>query len=198
MQLNRLFPCVLIAGMIFSAWTSSLAAEGSSENDSKRFDVLNENVDNSGIITGSVNQPLTTGSIIRDSEMLSYCINISDVASEARNSILKKKLKSIEMDVDKKLVILTAKIEELQKWSKKRDEFVENVTNSLVKIFETMRPDAAALQFTEIGPVISSAIILKLDPKKSSAILTEMSPVDAAKVAIILTSALEVKNEKTN
>ena len=170
--------------------SSAATAEENSVNDSQRIDVLNEYVDDSGITTGSV-----TNSIIRDSEMLSYCINISDVASEARNSILKKKLESIELDVDKKLQTLAIKIAELQKWSKKRDAFLENVSESLVKIFETMRPDAAALQFAEIGPIISSAIILKLDPKKSSAILTEMSPAEAAKVAIILTSALEVKNE---
>ncbi len=188
MQFLKLVPGLLVGGIIFFEFSSAVFAEQNGINDSQRVDVLNEYVDDSGI---------TTGSIIRDSEMLSYCINISDIASEARNSILKKKLESIESDVDKKLLMLEKKIAELKKWSKKRDEFLENVNESLVKIFETMRPDAAALQFEKIGPVISSAIIIKLDPKISSAILTEMSPTDAAKVAIILTSALEVKNEKT-
>jgi len=188
MHLSKLVPGLLISGIIFSCLSSAAIAQEKSVNDPQRIDVLNEYVDDSGI---------TTGSIIRDSEMLSYCINISDIASETRNSILKKKLESIELDVDEKLVMLEAKIAELKKWSKKRDDFLENVNNSLVKIFETMRPDAAALQFSEIGPIISSAIILKLDPRISSAILTEMSPADAAKVAIILTSALEVKNEKS-
>ena len=188
MRYFKLVPGLLVSGIVFSGLSSAVTAEGNGVNDPQRIDVLNEYVDDSGI---------TTGSIIRDSEMLSYCINISDIASEARNSILKKKLESIELDVDKKLLTLAKKIAELEKWSRKRDEFLENVNDSLVKIFETMRPDAAALQFSEIGPVISSAIILKLDPKISSAILTEMSPADAAKVAIILTSAQDVKNDKT-
>ena len=188
MRLYKLVPGLLTTGVLIFSVLSAATAEDNAKNP-QRIDVLNEYVDDSGI---------TTGSIIRDSEMLSYCINISDIASEARNSILKKKLESIESDVDKKLLLLAEKIEELQKWSKKRDEFLENVNGSLVKIFETMRPDAAALQFSEIGPIISSAIIMKLDPKISSAILTEMSPADAAKVAIILTSALEVKNDKSN
>lgn len=192
MRFLKLVSGLLFSGMVFSGLSSPVIAEGNGVKEPQRIDVLNEYVDDSGITTGSI-----TKSIIRDSEMLSYCINISDIASEARNSILKKKLESIELDVDKKLLTLATKIAELQKWSKKRDEFLENVSESLVKIFENMRPDAAALQFEEIGPIISSAIILKLDPKISSAILTEMSPTDAAKVAIILTSALEVKNEKT-
>ena len=134
---------------------------------------------------------LTTGAVMRDSEMLNYCINIHDIAKEARSSVLNEKLKAIGTDVDSKLNELEKKIEKLKFWTKKREDFLDNTNSALVKIFETMKPDAAASQFTEIGPKITAAIILKLNPKISSAILTEMDPTDAAKIAIILNNALE-------
>ncbi len=180
---------VMVIGLLLLWVVTPAIAEGNNVYDQPKIGAPSNNVEKNGI---------TTGTVMRDSEMLSYCVNISDVASEARNSILKRKLQLIETDVDKKLLELAKKIDELRMWSKKRDEFLEGVNESLVEIFETMRPDAAALQFAEIGPTIASGIILKLDPKKSSAILTEMDPVDAAKVAVILTSALEVDNAKTN
>ena len=192
MRLNKKYQrAVQKAACVSAMILFAVSAAGGQEkrtDDNSRIDVLRANVDEEGIATGS---------IIRESDMLSYCINISDVASEARNSILKKKLKVIETDVDSKLVELDDKIKELKMWSKKRDAFLKTVNNSLVKIFESMRPDAAALQFTEIGPLLASALIMKLDPKISSAILTEMSPEDAAKVAIVLASALEVDNAKS-
>ena len=149
-----------------------------------------ENIEN--ILPMNVDQErLTTGAVMRDSEMLNYCINIHDRAKEVRSSVLNDKLKEIGTDVDSKLTELEKKIEELKFWTKKREIFLDSTNNALVKIFETMKPDAAASQFTEIGPKITSAIILKLNPKISSAILTEMEPSDAAKIAIILTNALE-------
>ncbi len=71
MQFVKLVPGLLVGGIIFFEFSSAVFAEQNGINDSQRVDVLNEYVDDSGI---------TTGSIIRDSEMLSYCINISDIA----------------------------------------------------------------------------------------------------------------------
>ncbi len=161
--------------LIIMSSTPAVSAEGI-EN------ILPVNVDQDG---------LTTGAVMRDSEMLNYCINIHDRAKEVRSSVLNDKLKAIGTDIDSKLTELEKKIEELKFWTKKRENFLDSTNGALVKIFETMKPDAAASQFTEIGPKITAAIILKLKPKISSAILTEMDSSDAAKIAIILTNALE-------
>jgi len=139
---------------------------------------------------------LVTGSVMREGKMLSYCINISDAATETRNSILLKNLNRIEARIDKKLKILAVQMEELQSWTMRREKFLKTGNESIVNIFQSMRADAAALQLTELGPTLAASIILKLEPKKSSAILTEMKPADAAKVATVLTSAVEV--DETN
>lgn len=139
---------------------------------------------------------LVTGSVMREGKMLSYCINISDAATETRNSILLKNLNTVEARIDKKLEILAIQMEELKSWTMRREKFLKTGNESIVNIFQSMRADAAALQLTELGPVLAASIILKLEPKKSSAILTEMKPADAAKVATVLTSAVEADESK--
>lgn len=130
-------------------------------------------------------------SVASKHELSNYCYNISDSAVEARSAVLKEQLLTVETKVDEKLVLLELKTKELKSWMIKRESFVNKVNESVVKIFQAMRPDAAASQFAELGPVVAASIISQLPPKASSAILTEMSPVDAAEVAMVLTSALE-------
>lgn len=130
-------------------------------------------------------------SVASKHELSNYCYNISDSAVEARSAVLKEQLLSVETQVDEKLALLETKTNELKSWMVKRESFVNKVNESVVKIFQAMRPDAAASQFAELGPVVAASIISQLPPKSSSAILTEMSPVDAAEVALVLTAALE-------
>lgn len=137
-------------------------------------------------------------SVASEHELNSYCYNISDSAVEARSAVLKEQLETVEMQVDEKLKLLEQKTGELKAWMVKRESFVNKVNESVVQIFQAMRPDAAALQFTELGPVVSASIISQLPPKASSAILTEMSAVDAAEVALVLTSALDGGKKRAN
>ena len=139
-----------------------------------------------------------TGSIRKEPELLSYCLNIHDDAREARTAILTQRLNTVETGVDEKLVQLEERIAELREWTQKREAFLVKANDSLVQIFQTMRPDAAALQLTEVGPAMAAAIISKLQPKYSSAIMTEMKPADAAKVAMVLTNALGKRGKLVN
>lgn len=141
---------------------------------------------------------LKTGATIKDNELLKYCLNISDAASEARTSILKGQLETVEKQVDEKLDILARRIEILKVWTGRREVFLERANKSVVEIFQAMRPDAAASQLTELGPIISAAIIAKLEPKNSSAILTEMKPIEAAKITSILTSSMAKDDNVAN
>lgn len=134
---------------------------------------------------------IITGAITDEQEMTSYCVNISDAAKEARTAILMKRLTETEAQVEAKLNELNSRISVLKNWIEQREKFLAKVDDSLVQIFQTMRADAAAQQFTEMGPAMSAAIISKLDPKYSSAIMTEMKPNAAAKIAMILTNMKE-------
>ena len=139
-----------------------------------------------------------TGSVTKEPERQNYCVNIHDDAKEARSAILKERLLALETNVDSKLEKLEKRIKVLKKWTKKREDFLVAANDSLVQIFQNMRPDAAALQFTEMGPGMAAAIISKLEPKYSSAILTEMKPSDAAKIALVLTNLMGMEKTSVN
>ncbi|MFK7903301.1 MAG: MotE family protein, partial [Nitratireductor sp.] len=134
---------------------------------------------------------MTTGAIATEEQLNNYCYNVSDSAVEARSAILQQRLMEIEKQVEVKLVELEEKTKELQEWMAKRESFSNKVNDSVVQIFQAMRPDAAASQFAELGPVVSAAIVAKLSPKTSSLILTEMDASEAAEISMVLTSALK-------
>ncbi|MBL4890319.1 MAG: MotE family protein [Rhizobiaceae bacterium] len=155
------------------------------------------------LATGSIGSKadisgLVVGAVLNNNDMLSYCLNISDAATEARNSILQKMMKETEVKITDKLVMLEAKTALLQEWVGRRDNFMRSANKSLVTIFETMRPDAAASQIAELKLGLAAAIILKLQPKISSAIMTEIPPKHAAKIAAMLTSAIDISDTQGN
>ena len=133
---------------------------------------------------------LTTGAVRKREEVFKYCLNVSDQAMEARNAVMMKRMAKIEAEVDQKLDRLEERIAVLRTWTERRDEFLARSSDSLIQIFQTMRSDAAALQLTELGPGVAASVVAKLEPKYSSAILAEMKPDDAAKITMILTSAM--------
>ncbi|MEM9277729.1 MAG: MotE family protein [Pseudomonadota bacterium] len=133
---------------------------------------------------------MKTGSVRKREEIFKYCLNISDRAKEARYLVIKNRLQMIEGDVDRKLGEMEARIKELKTWTERREQFLNRANETLVGIFRTMRADAAALQMTELGPATAASIISKLEPKLSSAILAEMEPNYAAKITMVLTSAM--------
>lgn len=135
--------------------------------------------------------PNAVGSISRRDETFRYCLNISDKAKEARNAVLTKRLQEMEAVIDSKLDKMAEMIVELRSWTEKRESFLERANDSLVEIFQSMRADAAAMQLTEVGPIMAASIIAKLEPKISSAILAEMKPDDAANITMVLTSSME-------
>lgn len=134
--------------------------------------------------------PIITESVDSNKSQANYCLNILDEAKETRNAILTKRLTGLEKEIDQKLDLMAERIDTLKIWTKRREDFLSKANDSLVQIFQSMRPDAAASQLTEIGPAMSAAIIAKLEPKYSSAILTEMKPVDAAKITMVLTNVM--------
>lgn len=135
---------------------------------------------------------MPVGAIPKTNEINKYCVNIFDHAKEARHAVLMKRLKMMQSTVDEKLEEMEGRIVELKTWTEKRENFLAKANDSLVQIFQTMRSDAAASQLTEMGPVMSAAIIVRLEPKFSGAILAEMEPDVAAKVTMVLTDAVAV------
>lgn len=129
---------------------------------------------------------MTTGVVMRQRDMLQYCVNISDEAKDARNHLLANELTEMQNALAAQLVEIQARAQVLEQWVERREHFVELANETMVGIFENMRADAAAAQLSELSRDIAAALITKLDAKTASDILTEMDPKTAAAISAIL------------
>ena len=76
-----------------------------------------------------------------------------------------------------------------------RAVFADRPAQPRAKEENILEPRCLAIKL--LGPVLAASIIFKLEPKISSAILTEMKPTDAAKIATVLTSAVEANGAES-
>ena len=118
-----------------------------------------------------------------------YCANIADAASDARFALQKQALADIEKEIEGRLKVLEAKRAEYEEWLRRRNEVLEKADETIVLIYSRMRPDAAALQLTNMDEEIAAAVIAKLNPRVASAVLNEMEPGRAAQLANVIADA---------
>lgn len=118
-----------------------------------------------------------------------YCANIADAAADARYALQKEALAKMEKELEGRLKILEAKRAEYEEWLRRRNEVLQKADETVVAIYSRMRPDAAALQLTNMDEEIAAAIVAKLNPRSASAVLNEMEPARAAQLANIITDA---------
>jgi flagellar motility protein MotE (MotC chaperone) len=118
-----------------------------------------------------------------------YCSNIADAAADARYALQREELAKIEKEIEGRLKILEAKRVEYEEWLRRRNEVLQKADETIVSIYSRMKPDAAALQLTNMDEEIAAAVIAKLNPRSASAVLNEMEPARAAQLANIITDA---------
>lgn len=131
-------------------------------------------------------QPLGSAT---EAEIRQFCTGIADAARDQRYLLQKQELDKLQADVDSRIAILEQRREEYEDWLTRRNEFMKQAEGQLVEIYRKMAPDAAAPQLEEANVLLAAAIIMKLQPRQASLILTEMSPAKAAQVASIMSSA---------
>jgi flagellar motility protein MotE (MotC chaperone) len=118
-----------------------------------------------------------------------YCENIADQALDARFLVQKAELARLEEELTKRTAMLEAKKAEYQEWLKRRDEFISKAEGSLVKLYTKIKPDAAAPQLAAMDEEAAAALLLKLSPKASSAILDQMETGKAARLVSVIIGA---------
>jgi flagellar motility protein MotE (MotC chaperone) len=121
-----------------------------------------------------------------------YCSSIVDAAAAAQIAQQTSNLRKAQKQLDDRVARLAAKTDELKRWIKKREDFTNHATESLVEIYSKMRPDAAASQLAAMDELTAAAITSKLSPKVSSLVLAEMDPAKAARLTAIVAGAGEV------
>lgn len=125
----------------------------------------------------------------QDAKNNQYCANIADAASDARFALQRQALADMEKEIEGRIKVLEAKRAEYEEWLRRRNEVLEKADETIVLIYSRMRPDAAALQLTNMDEEIAAAVIAKLNPRVASAVLNEMEPGRAAQLANVITDA---------
>ena len=131
-----------------------------------------------------------------EAEIRQFCTGIADAARDQRYLLQKQELEKLQADVDSRIATLEQRRAEYEDWLTRRNEFMKQAEGQLVEIYKKMAPDAAAPQLEETNVILAAAIIMKLPPRQSSLILTEMSPDKAAEVASIMSSAGDPNTSK--
>jgi flagellar motility protein MotE (MotC chaperone) len=85
---------------------------------------------------------------------------------------------------------------EYEDWLKRRDDFLAKANDGLVEIYKNMKPDAAAASLNDVKITTVAAIIMKLQARQSSLILSEMDPKKAAMVTNIMAMASDPSTSK--
>ncbi len=130
-------------------------------------------------------------------EIRQFCTNIADPARDQRYLLQKQELEKLQADIDARIAVMDKRKAEYTDWLKRRDDFLKNADTGLVEIYKNMKPDAAAASLNDVRITIAAAIIMKLSPRQSSLILSEMDPQKAAVVTNIIASASDPNTSKS-
>lgn len=117
-----------------------------------------------------------------DGEAAQFCRNITDAASDARFSWQVRVLEDLDKQVKESVTKLEAKRAEYEDWLKRREDFLLKIEGGVVEMYSRMRPDAAAPQIASMTEEVALSVLMKLKPRASSAILSEMEPARAARL----------------
>src|SRR5690606_17657885 len=118
-----------------------------------------------------------------------FCSNIVDEARDRRYAIQTLELEALRKDVDQRLALLEERRREYEDWLQRRNEFLSKAEDSVVAIYATMRPDAAAERLAELKAELAAGILMKLKAKDAGIILNEMDRKAAATLTGIMASA---------
>ncbi len=137
----------------------------------------------------------TTG-LTSENEVQQYCNNIADAARDRRYALQKQDLEKLQGEINDRIAIMETRKAEYEDWIGRRNEFMKQAENGLVDIFKTMKPDTAAPRLEEMHAGLAAAIVMRLPPRQSGLILSEMDAKKAAAVASIIASAADPNTSK--
>lgn len=124
-------------------------------------------------------------------EVERFCSNIADAARDRRYAIQTEELTKLQQEVDARIKMLEEKRAEYESWLERREEFMARAEDGVVKIYSSMRPDAAAERLAELRVELAAAILMKLDARKAGVILNEMESKAAAALTGVMAAAAQ-------
>ena len=127
-------------------------------------------------------------------EIQRFCGNVADAARDRRYMIQTLELEALKAEIATRVAQLETKRAEYEKWMTLRQKFMDHASESVVKIYARMKPDAAAERLAAMKAELAAAILLKLETKQSGLIMNEMERTMAAKLTGIMASAANGDN----
>lgn len=128
---------------------------------------------------------------------VAYCGNLADAAADARYARKLARLKELEAGIEDRLAALEKKRAEYEDWLKKRERFLSIADDGLVAIYSGMRAEAASEQLAAMDEVTAASVIAKVQPRTASAILNEMDPDKAARLATIVAAMSQDERQQS-
>lgn len=104
-----------------------------------------------------------------------YCGTVVRVAASAKIAAQEAKLRELEKLARQRGDELDMKRRELEAAIAKYESLLNKATETLVLVYSKMKPDAAAAQFAVLEDDVAVALLVRLNPKASSQILSEMA-----------------------
>jgi flagellar motility protein MotE (MotC chaperone) len=115
-----------------------------------------------------------------------YCANIASSAADARIAWQMKRMAELDAQIKQRIVELETKEAESKQWIDQREALMKKADDGIVAIYAKMQPEAAAAQMGVMEDTIAAALLTKLNPRVSSAILNEMEAGRAAKLTDLM------------
>jgi flagellar motility protein MotE (MotC chaperone) len=120
-----------------------------------------------------------------------YCKAVYEEIGVEQENLAAEELKKVSAEVDARVTVLDKTIETLKEWIAKREAFRALAQDSIVRVYAQMQPESAASQLVAMPEDVAAAIVMKLDPKRSGTILTEMEAAKAARLTSLIAAAGE-------
>lgn len=129
-------------------------------------------------------------------EIQQFCSNIVDPARDRRYLMQRQDLEKLQAQVNERIKALEDRKAEYEDWLKRRNDFLDKAEANLVDIYKNMKPDAAAPRLAAVDVNIAAAILMKLTPRQSGLILSEMNADRAAQLTSLISSASDSKTSR--
>ena len=120
-----------------------------------------------------------------------YCTAMRDHVLEARYGRLERRATEARALIATERDALISRTKELSAWIERRERFLALADAQLVAIYGAMRPDTAGEQLALLSPTVAAAVLVRLKPRQSSAILAGMSAEEAAGLVAIIAASRE-------
>jgi flagellar motility protein MotE (MotC chaperone) len=111
------------------------------------------------------------------------CGTLSGGAPILAQVFRERRLRDLKRSVEDRISLLEVKIAQHEAWEAKRAQTLQQVRESFIAIYSTMKAEAAAERLAALDRELAAAVIVRLDSAKAAAILAEMDAERASQIA---------------